>query len=49
MKLTRSTLLNLILIGALMASCFLMTTTAGVRDYDPWCDLNDDGKIRVFE
>ncbi len=24
-----------------------ISTQQGVRDYDPWCDVNDDGKIDI--
>ena len=48
MKIRVTALLSIILAAGLLTSVFFMTTTSSspsVGGYDPWVDLNDDGKI----
>lgn len=55
MKITSSMLLNIILLTIISASFFLVNTTASnyettsTHEYDPWCDLNDDGIIDIYD
>ena len=54
MKLTSSTLVNVILSIILLSSLLLIGTTSsastrGVGEYDPWCDFDDDGDIDIFD
>lgn len=55
MKITSSMLLNIILLMILSASFFLVNTTANTsksefaEGYDPWVDLNDDGRIDLYD
>jgi hypothetical protein len=49
MKVKSSMLLNIILLTILSASFFLVNTTASVNKYDPWLDIDDDGKIDITD
>lgn len=45
---------SLALLTILFSSMFLIGTTTsistkGAHDYDPWCDLDDDGDIDIFD
>jgi hypothetical protein len=59
MKVSSSALLTIVLAAVLVASLFFMATRGlsgsiekgamQLQEYDPWCDVNDDGKISVAD
>lgn len=51
MKITPSRLLNVVLAGALISVLLFMASSANTiePEYDPWEDLNGDGKIDIYD
>ncbi|MCK4478760.1 hypothetical protein KAU88_09595 [Candidatus Bathyarchaeota archaeon] len=56
MKFPFSTLANIFLAGIFLSSMFLIGITTSINsysalpgEYDPWCDLNDDGDINIYD
>lgn len=54
MRISGLTLFNIGLAIVLLASSLWVSTTAdygmsAVSPYDPWCDINDDGKINIMD
>ena len=51
MKANLLTLLNIALTTTLLTSLLLVgaTSSSSVAEYDPWCDLDDDGDIDIFD
>lgn len=50
MKMTASTLINIVLSAILLTSMFFIGMTATMSgEYDPWKDINDDGYIELMD
>jgi hypothetical protein len=49
MKISRASLLNIILFVLLVASAIIVGKSANNSRYDPLCDVNDDGKINIVD
>jgi hypothetical protein len=47
MKMATSILVNIVLSTILLSSILYVGVTASVSEYDPWYDINDDGKIDI--
>ncbi len=40
---------NLILLGMLLASLFLIGLTSSIGEYNPWADINNDGEVNILD
>lgn len=51
MKTRPLTLMNIALAAVLITSLLMVGAipSSSVAEYDPWCDLNDDGEINIFD
>ena len=49
MKITPSTLVNIILSAILLTSIGFIGVTAQTQQYDPWIDINEDGDINMLD
>jgi hypothetical protein len=42
-------LIAVLLLPAVLVGVTASVSTTGIHDYDPWCDLDDDGDIDIFD
>jgi hypothetical protein len=49
MRIASLALASTVMIAALLVGTTSSTSTTGIRDYNPWCDLDDDGDIDIYD
>ena len=49
MKITASTVTNIVLSVVLLSSLFYVGVTSSIGVYDPWADYDQDGDVDIFD